>query len=103
MLFGLSPATLQEKTRAIQEHCINMEVSHEHSCGVCVTVSANRIKGLTYDAEKHSHEQVKDAINQCFEKWSNETKEYFETNIDTILESVPKIFRQELKNQLLGS
>ena len=103
MLFGLSPATLQEKTRAIQEHCINMEVSHKHESGVCVIVTANKIKHLEYDAEKHSPEQVKEAINQCFEKWSNETKEYFETNIDTILESVPKVFRQELKNQLLGS
>jgi aspartate carbamoyltransferase catalytic subunit len=102
-MFGLNPIALQEKTKAIQEHCINMEVSHEHESGVCVIVTANKIKHLVYDAEKHSPEQVKDAINQCFEKWSTETREYFETNIDTILESVPRVFRQELKNQLLGS
>ncbi len=80
-----------------------MEVSHKHESGVCVIVTANRIKLLEYDAEKHSPEQVREAINECFEKWSNETKEFFETNIDTILESVPRVFRQELKNQLLGS
>ena len=102
-MFGLDLSALQEKTKNIQEHYINMEVSHEHSSGVCVIVTANKVKYLYFDVEKHSHEQVKDAINQCFEKWSNETKEYFETNIDTILESVPKVFRQELKNQLLGS
>ena len=102
-MFGLNPIALQEKTKAIQEHCINMEVSHKHESGVCVIVTANRIKLLEYDVEKHSPEQVREAINECFEKWSNETKEYFETNIDTILESVPKVFRQELKNQLLGS
>ncbi len=102
-MFGLSPATLQEKTRAIQEHCINMEVSHEHPSHVYVTVSANRIKCLAYDAEKHSLDQVREAINQCFEKLSNETKEYFETNIEALLEPLPKVFRQEIKNQLLGS
>jgi DNA-binding protein YbaB len=102
-MFGLDLSALQEKTKNIQEHYINMEVSHEHSSGVCVIVTANKVKDLYFDVEKHSHEQVKDAINQCFEKWSNETKEYFETNIDTILETVPKVFRQELKNQLLGS
>jgi DNA-binding protein YbaB len=102
-MFGLDLSALQEKTKNIQEHYINMEVSHEHSSGVCVIVTANKVKDLYFDVEKHSHEQVKDAINQCFEKWSNKTKEYFETNIDTILETVPKIFRQELKNQLLGS
>ena len=80
-----------------------MEVSHQHSSGVCVIVTANRIKDLSFDLDSHTPHEVKDAINQCFEKWSNETKEYFETNIDTILESVPKVFRQELKNQLLGS
>ena len=102
-MFGLDLSALQEKTKNIQEHYINLEVSHEHSSGVCVTVSANRIKGLTYDAEKHSPEQVKDAINQCFEKLNHTKKEYFETNIDALLETVPKIFRQELKKQLLGS
>ncbi|NBB30651.1 hypothetical protein [Cellulophaga sp. BC115SP] len=102
-MFGLDPSALQEKTKAIQEHCINMEVYHKHESGVCVIVTANKIKHLEYDVEKHSPEQVREAINQCFEKWSNETKEFFETNIDTILESVPRVFRQELKNQLLGS
>ncbi len=102
-MFGLSPAALQEKTKAIQEHCINMEVSHEHPSGVCVVVSANKVKDLFFDLESHTPHEVKDAINECFEKWSTETREYFETNIDSILESVPKVFRQEIKNQLLGS
>jgi hypothetical protein len=53
-MFGLNPIALQEKTKAIQEHCINMEVSHEHESGVCVIVTANKIKHLVYDAEKHS-------------------------------------------------
>ena len=102
-MFGLDLSALQEKTKNIQEHYINMEVSHEHSSGVCVIVTANKVKYLYFDVEKHSHEQVKDAINQCFEKLNHTKKEYFETNIDALLETVPKIFRQELKKQLLSS
>jgi hypothetical protein len=102
-MFGLDPSALQEKIKAIQEHCINMEVSYEHPSGVCVIVTANKVKDLFFDAANHTPHEVKDAVNQCFEKWSNETKEYFECNIDTILESVPRVFRQELKKHLLGS
>ncbi len=80
-----------------------MEVSHEHSSGVCVIVTANRIKDLSFDLDSHTPHEVKDAINQCFEKLNHTKKEYFETNIDALLETVPKIFRQELKKQLLGS
>ena len=102
-MFGLDLSALQEKTKNIQEHCFNMEVFHKHQSGVFVIVTANKIKDLEFEAEKHSPEQVKEAINECFEKLKHKTKEYFETNIESILETVPRIFRQELKKQLLSS
>jgi len=102
-MFGLDLSALQEKTKNIQEHYINMDVSHEHSSGVCVIVTVNKVKDLYFDVEKHTPHEVKDAINQCFEKLNHKRKEYFETNIDSILETVPRIFRQELKKQLLNS
>jgi hypothetical protein len=46
-MFGLTYQHFKKKQKNIQEHCINMEVSHEHSSGVCVIVTANKSKIYT--------------------------------------------------------